>query len=69
MEFLGVPLCEMACSFALQSVAFNSEMTEITINGRNKSEVEHLVQRVGYINTRTFPTPGHRNIKVETDVK
>jgi len=50
------------------SVAFNSEMTEITINGRNKSEVEHLLRRVGYINTRMFPTPGHRNIRLETDV-
>lgn len=54
--------------FPAQSVALNSEMTEITINGRNKEEVEHLVRRVGYINTRMFPTPGHRNIRVETQV-
>ncbi len=55
-------------NFVFQSVAFNSAMTEITINGRNKSEVEHLVRCVGYINTRMFPTPGARKIKVQTDV-
>jgi len=49
------------------SVAFNSEMTEITINGHNHTEVEKLVRRVGYINSRMFPTPGHRALKIETD--
>lgn len=52
----------------LQSVAFNSEMTEITINGKNRSEVEKLVRRVGYINTRMFPTPGHRALNINTDI-
>ena len=51
-----------------QSVAFNSEMTEITINGRNRSEVENLIHRIGYVNTRTFPTPGHRALTIQTDV-
>lgn len=50
------------------SVAFNSEMTEITINGKNRSEVEKLVRRVGYINTRMFPTPGHRALTINTDI-
>ena len=44
-------------------------MTEITINGHNGSEVESLVKRVGYLNSRMFPTPGHRNLRVETTVK
>jgi len=48
------------------SVAFNSEMTEITINGHNHTEVAKLVRRIGYINTRTFPTPGQRALTVET---
>jgi hypothetical protein len=50
------------------SVAFNSEMTEITINGHNGSEVEKLVHRVGYINSRLFPTPGYRSLKIQSDV-
>jgi len=48
------------------SVAFNSEMTEITINGHNRTEVEKLVRRIGYVNSRMFPTPGHRSLNLHT---
>jgi len=51
------------------SVAFNSEMTEITINGHNRSEVEKLVRRIGYSNSRLFPTRGDRSIKIESSIK
>lgn len=49
-------------------VSLNSEMTDITITGHNSSEVEKLIRKVGYINTRMFPTPGHRNLDINTTV-
>lgn len=50
------------------SVAFNSEMTEITIKGKNTSEIEKLVRRIGYVNSRRFPTPGRRDLTIDTSV-
>ena len=51
-----------------QSISLNSEMTEITINGHTKEAVEKLVRRVGYINSRVYPTPGDRSLILETDI-
>jgi len=51
------------------SVEFNSEMTEITINGHNVTNIEKLVRKIGYVNSRVFPTPGHRALTIHTDVK
>jgi len=50
------------------SISLNSEMTEITINGHTKEAVEKLVRRVGYINSRVYPTPGDRSLVLETDI-
>ena len=44
-------------------------MTEITIKGKNTSEVEKLVQRIGYVNSRRFPTAGERELSIESSVK
>jgi hypothetical protein len=50
------------------SVEFNSEMTEITINGHNVSNVERLIRKIGYVNSRLYPTPGHRALSLTTQV-
>eukprot|EP00918_Siedleckia_nematoides_P041966 GHVU01091417.1.p1 GENE.GHVU01091417.1~~GHVU01091417.1.p1 ORF type:complete len:448 (+),score=101.95 GHVU01091417.1:453-1796(+) len=50
------------------SMAFNTAMTDITINGHNHTENERLVRKIGYINYRVFPTPGHRSLTIKTDV-
>ena len=44
----------------------NNEMTAITISGSKFDAIEKLLHRIGYINTRTFPTPGHRPVTLET---
>ena len=53
----------------LQSVSFNSEMTEFTVAGNNISEVETLVREIVYVNSRQFPTPGRRNVDISTSIR
>jgi len=50
-------------------VSVNKARTSIVIAGRNINSVETLLRRIGYVNTRTFPTPGHRPISIETTVE
>ncbi|KAK3087668.1 hypothetical protein FSP39_008933 [Pinctada imbricata] len=51
------------------TVSFNSDKTDFSIHSTNLSEVSTLVQNVGYINARKFPTPGRRNLDVRTTVR
>ena len=47
----------------------NSDMTEVRIDGDNRTNVETLLRRIGYSNTRRFPTPGRRNFRLDTVIK
>ena len=46
----------------------NNEMTQITIEGNNVTNLETLVRRVAYVNARDFPTPGRRPVSVNTHI-
>ncbi|XP_018333792.1 calsyntenin-1 [Agrilus planipennis] len=46
----------------------NSDLTEVTVEGDNRTNLETLVRKVGYINSREFPTPGRRNLRLVTSV-
>ncbi|KAK9884274.1 hypothetical protein WA026_005226 [Henosepilachna vigintioctopunctata] len=46
----------------------NSDLTEVTVQGDNRTNLETLVRKVGYVNTREFPTAGRRNIRLTTTV-
>lgn len=46
----------------------NNDLTEITIEGDNKTNMEMLVKNIGYSNSREFPTPGRRNLHLTTSV-
>lgn len=48
------------------TVSMNNEMTSITVSGITVDSVEKLLRRITYINSRTFPTPGHRPFSLET---
>lgn len=50
------------------TVSMNSEMTSLTVFGLTVGSVEKLLRSVMYINSRTFPTPGHRPFTLETHV-
>ncbi|XP_023295923.2 calsyntenin-1 [Lucilia cuprina] len=47
-------------------VQTNSQLNEIYIEGQSKSNVELLLQKIQYINTKENPTIGRRNIEVRT---
>ncbi|RXG68551.1 Calsyntenin-1, partial [Armadillidium vulgare] len=46
----------------------NNEMTQITVEGNNVTNVETLIRRVAYINNRDFPTPGRRPVSLTTNI-
>ncbi|XP_034937014.1 calsyntenin-1 [Chelonus insularis] len=46
----------------------NSDLTEVRIDGDNHTNVETLLRRIGYFNTRRFPTPGRRNFRIDTSI-
>lgn len=46
----------------------NSDLTELRIDGDNKTNVETLLRRIGYSNSRRFPTPGRRNFRLDTTI-
>lgn len=51
-----------------QEIQMNSQMNEITIEGTNKANIEQLVQKIQYINEKSNPTIGRRNINIITTV-
>jgi len=46
----------------------NNDLTELTLEGENKTNLELLLRRVGYANLRDFPTPGRRPLRVYTNI-
>ncbi|XP_022199172.2 calsyntenin-1 isoform X1 [Nilaparvata lugens] len=46
----------------------NSDLTELSIEGDNKTNLEVLVKKIGYSNSREFPTPGRRNLHLSTTI-
>ena len=46
----------------------NSDLSEVTVEGNSKSNLEDLISRVGYVNSREFPTPGRRTVQITTSV-
>lgn len=51
-----------------QQVQINTQMNEIVIEGTDRGNIEQLLQKVQYINDKSNPTIGRRNIQVVTTV-
>ena len=64
-ELTFVLQCDFDC---LQVVSFNSDMTEFTVTGSQVSEVENILRQVTYVNARSYPTPGRRNLRIDTTI-
>ncbi|KAI1285358.1 Calsyntenin-1 [Halotydeus destructor] len=50
-------------------VSINSDSTEITVQGKDSIDVEDILSQISYLNSREFPTPGRRNIRIMTSIK
>ncbi|KAK0096763.1 hypothetical protein PV326_004451 [Microctonus aethiopoides] len=46
----------------------NTDLTKVQIDGDNRTNVEILLRRIGYSNSRRFPTPGRRNFRLDTTI-
>ncbi|XP_037089773.1 calsyntenin-1-like, partial [Pollicipes pollicipes] len=71
--------CLYSCSESLQAPSVelllpgmellaNNDMTEVTVEGSNRTHIESLFRKIAYVNTREFPTAGRRGLKVITNL-
>lgn len=51
-----------------QQIQSNTQLNEITIEGNNENNIEQLLQKIQYINRKSEPTIGRRNIEIKTTV-
>lgn len=51
-----------------QQIQTNTQLNEITIEGNNEHNIELLLQKIQYINRKSEPTIGRRNIEIKTMV-
>uniref|UniRef100_A0A6A7FN01 Calsyntenin-1 n=1 Tax=Hirondellea gigas TaxID=1518452 RepID=A0A6A7FN01_9CRUS len=79
LEPVRVLSCLTRCQEALDTPAMellqpsmelltNNEMTQISIEGDNITNLETLLRRVAYINSRDLPTPGRRPLDIHTNI-
>lgn len=50
-------------------VSVNSEATTVTIEGKDSIDVEDILSQISYVNSREFPTPGRRSLRVSTSIR
>lgn len=47
----------------------NPDSTEVIINGRDPIDVEDMLSQISYSNSREFPTPGRRSLRISTSIQ
>lgn len=65
-EWLDMPPADSQA--AGTEVSTNSERSEVTVTARDQDTLEDLVSRVAYVNSRDFPTPGRRTVRISTTI-
>lgn len=53
----------------LMQVQFNPSQSLLTMEGDDVESFDKAMQHISYLNSRQFPTPGIRRLKVTTTVK
>lgn len=66
-EGLDVQLPEEVASAV--KVAFNPNQSSLTVEGDDIEAFDKVMQHISYLNSRQFPTPGIRHLRVSTTVK
>ena len=54
--------------FSLQ-VEFNPNQSSLTVEGDDIDAFDKVMQHISYLNSRQFPTPGIRHLRISTTVK
>lgn len=50
-------------------VEFNPSQSSLTIEGDDIDAFDKVMQHISYLNSRQFPTPGIRHLRISTTVK
>jgi hypothetical protein len=50
-------------------VSIDADATSVSIEGKDAIDVEDMVSQISYLNSREFPTPGRRSLRVASSVK
>lgn len=50
-------------------VTTNTDSSEITIEGKDAIDVEDMLSQISYLNSREFPTPGRRSLRISTSIQ
>lgn len=47
----------------------NSDSTAIMVSGKESIDVEDVISQISYTNSREYPTPGRRSLKLSTSIR
>lgn len=50
-------------------ISINPDATEIKVEGKDPIDVEDMLSQISYLNSREFPTPGRRSVRISTSIK
>ena len=50
-------------------VSIDAESTSVVIEGKDAVDVEDMVSQISYLNSREFPTPGRRSLRISSSIK
>lgn len=67
-EGLQLPPSETMDTEGDTEVSANADSTEVIVDGRDVYDVEDLLSQVSYVNSREFPTPGRRSLRLSTSI-
>lgn len=71
VQFLKIhPLCASPnFSGSFLQVDFNPNQSSLTVEGDDIDAFDKVMQHISYLNSRQFPTPGIRHLRISTTVK
>lgn len=47
----------------------NSDSTAVLVSGKESIDVEDVISQISYSNSREYPTPGRRSLKLSTSIR
>uniref|UniRef100_A0A8C4ICB1 Calsyntenin-1 n=1 Tax=Dicentrarchus labrax TaxID=13489 RepID=A0A8C4ICB1_DICLA len=70
-EGLDVQSClkSVGCLYFFSQVEFNPNQSSLTVEGDDIDAFDKVMQHISYLNSRQFPTPGIRHLRISTTVK